>query len=112
MPEPAELPLHPLRIYRDRHNLRLSDLAQRANLDTSGLSRIETGATELPSCPVMLALSAATAHEVGPLDIFRWHFLARTGQHAVAGTIGYQPQRGPSVAAAPAAEPVKEACSP
>ena len=27
MPEPADLPLHPLRRYRDKHNLRLQDLA-------------------------------------------------------------------------------------
>jgi transcriptional regulator with XRE-family HTH domain len=105
MPEPAELQRHPLRLYRDKHNLRLADLAHRANLDISGLSRIETGATELPSCAVMLALASATQNEVGPLDIFRWHFHARTGTQAVAGTIGYQPPRTP-----PRGNPATEAC--
>jgi hypothetical protein len=116
MPEPAELhdrqPRHPLRHYRDRHNLRLADLAARAGMSAAGLSRIEAGATELPGCGVILALATATQHEVGEIDIFRWHFYAATGAQAVAGTIGYQPLRGPSVAAAPpAALPVKEACS-
>jgi transcriptional regulator with XRE-family HTH domain len=116
MPDPTELhdrqTRHPLRHYRDRHNLRLADLAARAGMSAAGLSRIEAGATELPGCNVILALASATEHEVGEIDIFRWHFHAATGQQAVGGTIGYQPQRGPSVAAAPPATlPVKEAAS-
>jgi len=110
MPEPAELhdrqPRHPLRHYRDRHNLRLADLAARAGMSAAGLSRIEAGATELPGCGVILALATATQHEVGEIDIFRWHFHAATGAQAVAGTIGYQPQRTP-----PRGNPVTEACS-
>jgi len=106
MPEPADLPLHPLRRYRDKHNLRLQDLAALAGLSAPGLSRIEAGATELPGCAVILALASATQHEVGEIDIFRWHFRARTGAQAVAGTIGYQPLRTP-----PRGNPVTEACS-
>jgi hypothetical protein len=79
-------------------------------MSAAGLSRIEAGATELPGCAVILALASATEHEVGEIDIFRWHFHARTGQQAVAGTIGYQPIRAPNVAAAsPPANPIKEA---
>ena len=107
MSDPTELPPHPLRRYRDKHNLRLQDLAEQAGLSAPGLSRIEAGGTEMPGCSVILALAMATQHEVGEIDIFRWHFHAHTGQQAVAGTIGYQPQR----AAAPAANPVKEAHS-
>lgn len=94
MPEPTRLSPHPLKRYRDKHNLRLADLAPLAGLSTAGLSRIEAGATELPGCAVILALASATQHEVGEIDIFRWHFHARTGAQAVAGTIGYQPPRG------------------
>ena len=104
MPEPADPLLHPLKRYRDKHNLRLADLAPLAGLSAAGLSRIEAGATELPGCAVILALALATQHEVGEIDIFRWHFHARTGAQAVAGTIGYQPPRTLPVA-------VTEACS-
>jgi len=110
MPEPTELPAHPLRRYRDKHNLRLQDLAGLAGLSAPGLSRIEAGATELPGCAVILALASATNHEVGEIDIFRWHFHARTGAQAVAGTIGYQPLRASGAAPAAPANPIKEAC--
>ena len=86
MREPPSLhdrqPRHPLRHYRDRHNLRLADLAARAGMSAAGLSRIEAGATELPGCAVILALALATDHEVGEIDIFR---LAFSRRHRPAG---------------------------
>lgn len=95
LPQLIKMPSHPLRHYRDRHNLRLADLAALAGMSTAGLSRIEAGSTEMPSCAAMLALAVATQHEVGPIDIFRWHFQAATGEPAVGGTVGYQPTRMP-----------------
>ena len=84
---PISMPRHPLRHYRERHNLRLQDLAGRAGMTPAGLSRIEGGITELPSCAALLLLARATDREVGEIDIFRWHFRAATGEHPVAGTI-------------------------
>jgi transcriptional regulator with XRE-family HTH domain len=113
MPEPAALPHglppHPLRQYRDRHNLRLSDLAARVGMSAAGLSRIEGGATELPGCLAIMAFAAATKYEVGELDIFRWHFEFATGREPVAGT---KPMRGARAAAAPPPPPPQKAASP
>ena len=90
MPEPATLPHglppHPLRQYRERHSLRLSDLAARIGMSAAGLSRIEGGSTGLPGCAAIMAYAAATKYEVGELDIFHWHFRYATGRDPVAGT--------------------------
>jgi transcriptional regulator with XRE-family HTH domain len=107
MAKPAELPLHPLRQYRERHNLRLTDLAGRVGMSAAGLSRIEAGSTELPGCAAIMALAAATRYEVGELDIFRWHFHYATGRDPVGGTVGYQPG---IVVGQPFKEAPKEVC--
>jgi transcriptional regulator with XRE-family HTH domain len=92
-PKSQSRPPHPLRRYRERQNLTMRELGELAGgLVESEISRIESGARDMPSCAVILALALATQHEVGEIDIFRWHFHARTGQQAVAGTIGYQPR--------------------
>jgi transcriptional regulator with XRE-family HTH domain len=82
LPKSQSRPPHPLRRYRDRQNLTMRELGGRAGgLVESEISRIESGARDMPSCSVMLSLAQATAFEVTPTDIFRWHFWHATGEH-------------------------------
>jgi transcriptional regulator with XRE-family HTH domain len=66
---------HPLRIYRQRHQLSLAQLGARAGLSRAGLSRIES-AEITPSLRAMVRLGAATRGEVSEIDIFRYHLAA------------------------------------
>ena len=51
-------------------------LAKRAGITEAGLSRIETGSTELPTVAVIARLVLACDGEVSAIDIFRHHFAA------------------------------------
>lgn len=68
--------LHPVRAYRVRRGVAQADLAQRAGISDAGLSRIETGSTELPSIPVIHRLVMACEGEVSAVEIFRHHLAA------------------------------------
>ena len=70
--------LHPLRVYRQRNQLSLKQLAARAGLQESSLSRIESCECT-PTLPVMLRLSVACQGEVSEFDLFRYHLAAATG---------------------------------
>lgn len=68
-PEP-----HPIRAYRARHGLSLEQIAERAGINFTGLSRVENGRTEWPSAAIVARLAQATDGEVSELDIVIWHF--------------------------------------
>lgn len=70
---------HPVRAYRLRHGLSLLDVANRAGISESGLSRIELTSTGLPVPAAFAALAAACDGEVSEIDIFRYHMAAIVG---------------------------------
>lgn len=76
MPPVATQPreIHPVRAYRERRGLSLGEVAKKAGMSLSGLSRIETGSTSVPTALLIAALAQACEGEVSEIDIFRWHF--------------------------------------
>ena len=68
--------LHPIRAYRVRRGVAQADLAQRAGITEAGLSRIETGSTELPTVAVIHRLVSACEGEVSPVEILLHHYRA------------------------------------
>jgi transcriptional regulator with XRE-family HTH domain len=70
---------HPVRAYRLRHGLSLLDVANRAGISESGLSRIELTLTGFPVPSAIAALADACDGEVSEIDIFRYHMAAVVG---------------------------------
>lgn len=62
---------HPLRRYRDRHDLRLIDLAEALGITASTLSRIE-GGTAKPSFDLMRRILQVTRGRVTGDELLEW----------------------------------------
>jgi len=61
---------HPLRRYRARNSLSLSDVAKLAHTSAATVSRVETGG-QAPSFDLIRRICAATGGEVQPNDFFK-----------------------------------------
>lgn len=70
---------HPIRTYRERWGLSMTEIADRVGISLAALSRIESGFVEMPSAIIVAKLARATGAEVSEFDIFRYHLAAATG---------------------------------
>lgn len=64
---------HPLRLYRERHDLTLQALAKRAQTSHSTIIGLERGIIEQPGFDLIRRVSAATDGEVSEIRILLWH---------------------------------------